>query len=130
MTTQGDIMLGPVFSAEMLRAGRRGRAHVLRWVYAGWLCLQLFYLSEQARQPLHYGVVPPGQAAVAAGFARHFLDLVLAQQFLLVVLVTPAFVAGAITDEKTRGTLQNLLAAHLTPADIVLGKLVARGAQV
>src|SRR5437870_1753126 len=123
-------MLGPVFNAEMLRAGRRGRAHVLRWVYAGWLCLQLFYLSEQARNPLHCGPAPPAPAAVAPGFARHFLDLVLGQQFLLILLVTPAFVAGAITDEKTRGTLQSLLTAHVTPADIVLGKLAARCAQV
>src|SRR5205807_2056091 len=62
--------------------------------------------------------------------ARSFVDLVLLQQFLLIALVTPAFAAGAITDEKTGGTLQNLLTSNLTPAAIVLGKLCARAAQV
>ena len=52
------------------------------------------------------------------------------QQLLLVLLATPAFTAGAITDEKTRGTLQHMLTAHLTAGEIILGKLLGRMAQV
>jgi ABC-type transport system involved in multi-copper enzyme maturation permease subunit len=119
-------MLGPVFGAEMLRAGRRGRAHVLRWLYAGWLALQLLYLHDQYAHPRLRGPARPDTPA----FARHTLDLILGQQLLLVALVTPAFVAGAVTDEKTRGTLDHLMTSPLRPADIVLGKLLARAAQV
>jgi ABC-type transport system involved in multi-copper enzyme maturation permease subunit len=125
-------MLGPVFSAEMLRAGRRGRAHVLRWIYAAWLCMQLLYVYDQANfsPTTSAGTGRPNRAKIAADFSQRLRDLILGQQFILIVLVTPAFVAGAITDEKTRGTLQALLTAHVTPTDIVLGKLFGRCAQV
>src|SRR5580704_7896828 len=123
-------MLGPVFNAEMLRAGRRGRAHVLRWIYAGWLCLQLLYVFDATHTPPNYGSPRPNPTKAAVEFGRQYRDLILSQQFLLIVLITPAFVAGAITDEKTRGTLQGLLTAYVTPADVVLGKLAARTAQV
>src|SRR5437868_5531348 len=126
-------MLGPVFNAEMIRAGRRGRAHVLRWLYAGWLILQLVYEFDQTHAIVTYGIpprMPVSRAKDDTNFGRQFRDLVLTQQFILIILVTPAFVAGAITDEKTRGTLAGLLTAHLTPTDIVVGKLAARCAQV
>src|SRR5262245_3601491 len=113
-------MLGPVLGAELLRAGRRGRAHVGRWAFAGWLALQfLSFFGE-------YASLPPNlrpTAGSTAGFARGTLDLLLAQQFLLVFLATPAFAAGAVTDEKTRRTLDYLLASPLGPTAVVLGKL-------
>src|SRR5205085_8440984 len=126
-------MLGPIFNAEMLRAARRGRTHVLRWLYAGWLCLQLVYEYDQTHAAVTYGIPPRAPVSRSqddTAFGRQYRDLVLSQQFILIVLVTPAFVAGAITDEKTRGTLPGLLTAYVTPADIVLGKLAARCAQV
>src|SRR4051812_48421352 len=125
-------MLGPVFTAEMVRAGRRGWAHVLRWVYAAWLIAQLVYVYDQTHAPQYTRAGPVKASPNKAGgdFCQSYRDLVLAQQFVLIALVTPAFVAGAVTDEKTRGTLQALLTAHVTPADIVLGKLAGRCAQV
>jgi ABC-type transport system involved in multi-copper enzyme maturation permease subunit len=123
-------MLGPVFGVELLRAGRRGRAHVLRWLFAGWLVLQFLYLYSAYDEALHAARARPVAVANTTEFARGFLDIALTQQFLLIALVAPAFAAGAVTDEKTHGTLQNLLTAHLTPAAIVLGKLFARAVQV
>ncbi|HEY1376579.1 MAG TPA: ABC transporter permease subunit [Gemmataceae bacterium] len=123
-------MLGPVASAELLRAGRRGKAHVLRWAYAAWLVLQLLYLYDATHARRYYNAPRPSPVKAAADFGQRFRDLVLGQQFVLIALVTPAFVAGAVTDEKTRGTLQALLTAHVTPADVVLGKLLGRCAQV
>jgi ABC-type transport system involved in multi-copper enzyme maturation permease subunit len=49
---------------------------------------------------------------------------------LILLLITPAFVAGAITDEKRRGTLQYLLLTDLEARHIILGKLMGRFAQV
>ena len=47
-------------------------------------------------------------------------------QTLAVILLTPAFVAGAIAEEKERQTLDYLLATDLRNREIVLGKLVSR----
>lgn len=124
-------MLGPIFVAEMLRAGRRGRAHLLRWIYAIWLILQLlFYYDQALNPPKRKNALPPSSTQAVGNFGRKFLDQAFSQQFALLFLVTPGFVAGAITDEKTRGTLQGLLTAHVTPFDIVVGKLAARCIQV
>jgi ABC-type transport system involved in multi-copper enzyme maturation permease subunit len=118
-------MVGPVFGAELLRAGRRGRAHVLRWLFAGWLLVQFWFASLDMAT---FG--PLGAGAQTAAWARGLADTFLVQQFLLIGLATPAFAAGAITDEKTRGTLPNLLTAHLWSWEIVVGKLLARAVQV
>jgi ABC-type transport system involved in multi-copper enzyme maturation permease subunit len=132
-------MIGPILHQEMLLGGRRYRLHVLRWIYAGWLVLQViwFYLafqSEEYQVAVAYnrmsggGVFNPSSApeVVGANFAETFLR----QQMLLLLLVTPAFVAGAVTDEKRRGTLQYLLTTDLESRHIVLGKLIGRVAQV
>ena len=47
-------------------------------------------------------------------------------QEILVLLLTPALVAGVIADEKQRKTLHYLMASQLTSAEIVLGKLLVR----
>jgi len=119
-------MIGSVFALEWLRAGRRGRAHVLRWICGGWLLLQ-FLLAYHDYVDRDNGT---GRPTVLHSFARSFLDLVLVQQFLAVVLVTPGLVAGSITDEKTRRTLEQLLTTHLGSFAIVVGKFLARTADV
>ena len=60
----------------------------------------------------------------------HFAEAFVWQQLLLLVLVTPALVGGAITDEKRRGTLIFLLSAGVDTREILLGKLLGRMAQV
>ena len=45
---------------------------------------------------------------------------------LVVVALTPAFTAAAITDEKERKTLDFLLVTDLSTREIVFGKLAAR----
>ncbi len=47
-------------------------------------------------------------------------------QLILVLMLTPALVAGVIADEKQRKTLHYLLASRLTSPEIVLGKLLVR----
>ena len=47
-------------------------------------------------------------------------------QEILVLLLTPALVAGVIADEKQRKTLHYLMASRLSSAEIVLGKLLVR----
>jgi ABC-type transport system involved in multi-copper enzyme maturation permease subunit len=115
-------MVGPVLYLEMLLGSRRGRQHVFRWIYGGWLLLQLLIF--------YVGYAVDSDRDAAARFATSFVNTFVVQQFILVLLATPTFTAGAVTDEKSRGTLQYLLTADLTPPEIVIGKLLGRAAQV
>src|SRR5437899_812382 len=127
-------MIGPVLAQELLFGSRRSRQHVFRRIYAGWLVLQLLlfywiYLlqSNLLGAKMFGGAIDP-QAAGA--FGSSFTAVLIGQQLALLLLATPAYTAGAITDEKTRGTLQYLLTADLTPWEIIVGKLLGRIAQV
>jgi ABC-type transport system involved in multi-copper enzyme maturation permease subunit len=132
-------MVGAVLQQEWLLGSRRSRLHILRWIYAGWLILLVLYgffryVYEENKR------VHPLTVAGTTTFVRYssapeivgqwFAETFVTQQMLLLVLATPAFVAGAITDEKRRGTLQYLLTADLESRHIILGKLLARMAQV
>jgi ABC-type transport system involved in multi-copper enzyme maturation permease subunit len=118
-------VFGAIFLQEMLIAGRRRRSYFLRWVYAAvllvqmvpWLVASLVAESQRA-----------GSSAMSV-YVR-FFDTFAAQHFFYLFALTPALAAGAITDEKLRGTLDYLLTSCLQPAEIVLGKLLARACQV
>jgi ABC-type transport system involved in multi-copper enzyme maturation permease subunit len=118
-------MLGPVLYLEMLLGSRRGKQYVFRYIYAGWL---LFLVTIVAAW---YGIhlLAHGNELMPP-FSDGFLSTLLVQHFFLLILATPAYVAGSVTDEKTQGTLQYLMTADLTPAEIVLGKFLGRVAQV
>lgn len=115
-------MIGPVLNQEMLLAGRRQRTHFLRWLYLALICLS--FLPLLGVSPEHWRTIVLGLNAV------QFFETTLGHHYFLLVLSTPAFVAGAITEEKTRRTLDYLLTADLTASDIILGKLLARVAQL
>ncbi len=151
-------MVGAVFHQEMLLGDRRGRLHVLRWVYVGWLVLQVLflwfgflYLQMQHKAALAlYSFNPaaepaaPDNPASAPGVVgdwlvrgsdaglleRLFFPGFVRGQMLMLLLATPAFVAGAVADEKRRGTLQYLLTADLDARHLILGKMFGRVAQV
>lgn len=130
-------MVGPVVHQEMLLGSRRNRLHILRWIYAGWLILQVFFflLKFQAEQTTRrfnpfMPYEPESYASAPEVVGRWFTENFVSQQMILLLLATPAFVAGAITDEKRRGTLQYLLTTDLESRHIVLGKLLGRVAQV
>jgi ABC-type transport system involved in multi-copper enzyme maturation permease subunit len=120
-------MLGPVFTLELCLAQRRGRVIATRFIYGGWwvlLSLVLFLSLNHSERYL------TSRRADLAPFLQLTFELFLAQHFLFLFVATPAFVAGAITDEKSSGTLQQLLTSDLTSSDIVLGKFVGRMVQV
>lgn len=51
---------------------------------------------------------------------------IVALQYTLIVLITPAVTANAITLEKEQQTWDMLLYTNLTPGEIIFGKLIAR----
>lgn len=116
-------MIGPVVALEWLIGSRRGKLTMLRRVYAGWLVAQLMLLLPGGfeTQPTHQ---------VLGRFINSYLEKLVGQHFVLLVLATPTFVAGAIAEEKSRHTLDYLLTAYLSSWEIVIGKLLGRLAQV
>ncbi|HWG47832.1 MAG TPA: ABC transporter permease subunit, partial [Gemmataceae bacterium] len=132
-------MVGAVLHQEWLLGGRRNRLYLFRWVYAAWLIVLVFYgyvhcTNEQSSR-LSGRIVNNtssflDRASMPEVVGQWFAESFVFQQMLLLVLLTPAFVAGAITDEKRRGTLQYLLTADLESRHIILGKLLGRVAQV
>lgn len=46
-------------------------------------------------------------------------------EFIMVIFIMPALTAGSISGERERRTLELMLTTKMTPADIVLGKLMA-----
>jgi ABC-type transport system involved in multi-copper enzyme maturation permease subunit len=117
-------MLGPVFSLELLLGRRRNRLDAIRRVLAGLLVLQFgafFLLYVRAASP---------QTVAINDFVDTYYDFFVAEHFIFLLLIVPGFVAGAVTDEKAQGTLQQLLTADVTSWEVILGKLFGRLAQV
>jgi ABC-type transport system involved in multi-copper enzyme maturation permease subunit len=124
-------LFGPVLFYDLVRHARRTRTYVARSVY---LAILLLFIWGVLGGPFARGefedIDPSGQgnatirqmAALTEGFFYTFL----AAQFALTVVLTPAFVAPAIAEEKERKTLEFLLATDLDSREIVLGKLLSR----
>lgn len=99
-------------------------------VLVGFGVLTLIYLARsegQERYSQSSQSVPPG---VLADFATEFFNIFSIIQYGMVLLVTPAYVAGTITDEKERKTIDYLFTTDLANREIVFGKLAARLATV
>jgi ABC-type transport system involved in multi-copper enzyme maturation permease subunit len=132
-------MIGAVLFQEWLLGSRRSRLYLFRWAYAGWLVVVVFYgyfffKAEEHSRLTGRNVSGTSfflrRASMPEVVGQWFAETFVAQQMILLVLATPAFVAGAVTDEKRRGTLQYLLTTELEARHILLGKLLARVAQV
>lgn len=122
-------MIGVLFFRELTRAARGQWIHYARWAYAGWLVVVL-YFSHLAYLSTSVSGSSGGMAGGATTrFAHELVDFLVLQQTGVLLLAGPSFAAGAVTDEKVRGTLEPLFLAHLTPLMIILGKLLARVAQ-
>lgn len=136
---------GPVFRYDLLRLGRRSRLFFLRWLFVVALLIILFWsyhsflekLTLEASNVLAVQgrVYFVGEAAYLQNayiqrnlhrFGFYFLNSYLILQALLVIVVTPALIAGSIAEEKNRKTLDDLLTTQLTNREIIMGKLLAR----
>lgn len=106
---------GPVFDAELRAASRRQRDYIVRLVYGVGLLVVVV-------GGLHKATTPQEEAAAARSVFQGLAIL----QVVAVLVLTPAVVAGAIAEERRRGTLIDLLISSLSAAEIILGKLAAR----
>ena len=125
-------LIGPLFSWELLRLARRGQDARARFILAAGLFLILtafaliWFRGTTTPWDLFFGGSQTMRLNESAAFGEAFsLTFVLAQLGVL-CLLTPAYAAGGIADEKERKTLIFLLASDLTAREIVLGKFLGR----
>ena len=119
---QGWLMLfGPVLFYDMIRTARQNRYFIMRMLYAGFLFFVLSYMVLIA-----YVMEHEFKTRQHAVIAETFFMIFMLVQITLVVLLTPAYVAGSIADEKDRKTIEFMLATDLRNREIVLSKLMSR----
>jgi ABC-type transport system involved in multi-copper enzyme maturation permease subunit len=116
-------LFGPVLVFDLVRSARRNRYFVARILYASVLAIILFwayflvYVDNRGRE-----LTNNDMAQFSSGVFYTFMIV----QFGLVSLLTPAYTAGAIAEEKDRKTLPFLMATDLRDREIILGKLASR----
>jgi ABC-type transport system involved in multi-copper enzyme maturation permease subunit len=127
----GFSLVGPLFYYDLMRLARRGRSTLLRVTYA----LVLFgalLIAYTNRFPGHNLLAAPFASPQTASGAElsllteSFFYSILVVQTAAVLVLTPAYIAGAISEERERGTLELLFTTHLSDREVVLGKMAGR----
>jgi ABC-type transport system involved in multi-copper enzyme maturation permease subunit len=127
----GPRLLGPIFRFDLSRLARRGRTPLVRSAY-GFAILLLLQQLFQKHFPSYtlldqtFGSGPKLSAQTWARFAADIVAGFTALQGSVVFLITPAYVASALADERERGSLDLLFTTPLLTREIVLGKLFGR----
>jgi ABC-type transport system involved in multi-copper enzyme maturation permease subunit len=117
-------LFGPVLAFDVLRVGRRPRQLWFRVAYVILLALLFTWVYITWWEVRRRGsIVRPRELAE---LAEMYFSVFMVVQFILVCLLTPASVAGAIAEEKERRTLEFLLATDLRDREILFGKLASR----
>src|SRR5687767_5130981 len=111
-------VFGPILFYDLIRLARRGRYFLVRCCYALLLFLILYvvyiqFMDDTIRRMQNRPAGPAARAAEMAEFAEWFFYTFMVVQFGCVFLLTPAYTAGAISEEKERKTLEFLLATDL-----------------
>jgi ABC-type transport system involved in multi-copper enzyme maturation permease subunit len=129
----GWQLIGPHSYYDLIRMARKGRTALFRVLFLGALLVGISYAYETHRAGQRGFRFARGFDETGAGMRDELARLNIAcvhVWFLLqnatILLLTPAYMGGAIAEERERGTLDMLLATQLSSREIVLGKLVAR----
>jgi ABC-type transport system involved in multi-copper enzyme maturation permease subunit len=124
-------LIGPLFFYDLVRLARRGRSILLRVSFAVVLFAGLCFIYNERfpQQQIFRHPFAPGPTVAPSEvgqFANVFANVILTLQGLAVLVLTPAYLAGAIAEEKEHRTLELLFTTHLTDQELVLGKLCSR----
>ncbi len=117
-------MLGlPILTAEARIASRRSSTYGARAAY-GCLLLGLFGLFHQYHEDWSIG--RPVASKELVRFASAAFEWMAVGQAVIMMALVPAIVAGSIAEERSRRTLEGLLASRFSGAAIILDKLAAK----
>jgi ABC-type transport system involved in multi-copper enzyme maturation permease subunit len=119
---QGDpaLLVGPVFSREVVIAPRRTKIYVARTTYVAALLLLMvtaWLVLAGAQRVRDLGDL--------ARFGTILFQILAPLQLALAVFFSAMLAAGAVAEEKDRRTLVLLLLTRLSNSELVLGKLLA-----
>lgn len=117
------MLFGPIVEFELKTSTRKRRFYLLRSAYGVFL-LYLIWANYSIflDQRIDDTFTPREIATINLAI----FGMIAVFQYLFVLVLTPALVAGAIADEKRRKTLHYLLTSRLTGGEIVIGKIVVR----
>lgn len=125
-------LFGPVLFYDLVRTARRSRHAAARMLYGGFLLGTLLAVFLLGVTYHHVGLtelfsakasLPPGESAQ---FAEGFFYFFMFAQMVTVLILTPAYVAGGIAEEKDRQTLDVLFSTDLRGREIIAGMVLAR----
>ncbi len=113
----------PAVSAHEFRTRMRGyRVFWILFAYTAIACAAFFITLWTVAWAAQFNQGGPGLHQTNLG--RLVLSVVSYTQLTLILLIVPAYAAGAITMEREKRTLEMLRATLLSPSDVVTGKLV------
>lgn len=118
-------LFGPVLFYDMVRTARRSRYVIMRTLILGLLVAVLFLVWFTFYVERHLD-----DRQRASRLAETYFEWYTIVQLVVVTLLTPAYVAGAVSEEKDRKTLEFLLATDLHNREIILSKFCSRVANL
>ena len=117
-------LIGPIFWCDLVRTARRRSYLFVRWSYpAAIFVLMLLVFAI-------WSIPNDHSPTSSADFCVAFFGIYMVFNLLAVLLLTPAYTAGALAEEKEHQTLDALLASDLRDREIVLGTYLARIAKL
>lgn len=133
-------LFGPVFFYDLVRTGRKTRMVAVRCLFAGLVFFALawsfwWFMGKPRPGEPRTGLGGTFSVTVQsprelAELGESFFNSYMIVQFAAIILLTPAYVGGAVAEEKERHTLEYMLATDLRNREIVLGKLASRVANL
>ncbi len=114
------MLVGPVFTREIITAPRRARLYIARAAYVS----ALLILLTTAWQVLA-GTQEVRNLGDLARFGAGVFQILAPLQLAVTTFFAALSAASAVAAEKDRQTLTLLLLTHLSNAELVLGKLLA-----
>jgi ABC-type transport system involved in multi-copper enzyme maturation permease subunit len=114
------LLIGPVFTRELITAPRRTRFYLSRALYVAGLLI----LVSMA-WGLYTGTQQIRSVGDTARFGAAIFQILAVLQLTLALFFAALLTASAVAQEKDRRTLVLLLLTHLSNSELVLGKLFA-----
>jgi ABC-type transport system involved in multi-copper enzyme maturation permease subunit len=114
------LLVGPVFTRELITAPRRPRFYWSRAVYVAALAILV-----ATAWGLYTGTQQVRTVGDTARFGAAIFQIVAILQMTVAMFFSALLAASAVAQEKDRRTLVLLLLTHLSNSELVLGKLLA-----
>ena len=123
--------VGPLFRWELVRLARRGQDARARFILAASLlfvltAFALIWFRHVPIEDVFFGGSQQLTIEQSSRFANQFALTFLVAQMAVLVLLTPAYAAGSISEEKEKKTFIYLLMSDLTSREILVGKFLGR----